>query len=136
LKKWQARIDGIYLGTFGTELEAAQAYNDGVDKYWGGNGWKNPISQIPVLVKCTMSNAKRHQSPKGRFKGIRSSGNKWRAMVACHDLGTFPTPEQAAIAYNDAVDKYWGGDGYKNRVQNVPVSVERRLTSVKSVVDL
>ena len=39
---------------------------------------------------------------------------------------TFKTPGAAAQAYNDAVDLYWGGDGWKNRVVNVPVAVERR----------
>lgn len=34
-----------YLGYFDTEVEAAQAYNDAVDKYLNGEGWKNEIYQ-------------------------------------------------------------------------------------------
>jgi len=94
------------------------------------------VAQNRPEVKQRNREASRHRPPKGRFKGVQPHRKKWRATIDGKHLGIFPTPEQAAIAYNDAVDKYWGGDGWKNRVQNVPVSVERRLTSVKSVVCL
>ena len=46
-KKWKAQIKARrkikHLGYFDTEIEAAQAYNEGVDKYWGGEGYKNPV---------------------------------------------------------------------------------------------
>lgn len=45
---WRSRIlvDGknICLGYFSSEDEAAKAYNDAVDLYWDGKGWKNPVN--------------------------------------------------------------------------------------------
>jgi hypothetical protein len=45
---WRSRIlvgeKNIGLGYFSSEIEAAKAYNDAVDLYWGGKGWKNPVS--------------------------------------------------------------------------------------------
>jgi hypothetical protein len=42
-KRYMARIGGKYLGTCDTAEEAAKLYNDAVDLYWGGDGWKNPV---------------------------------------------------------------------------------------------
>lgn len=46
-KKWKALIYNIdkqiHIGTFNTEIDAAQAYNNAVDKYWNGEGYKNSI---------------------------------------------------------------------------------------------
>lgn len=47
--KFQSTIyyngNSVVLGYFNTIEEAAQAYNDAVDKYWEGNGYKNIINE-------------------------------------------------------------------------------------------
>jgi hypothetical protein len=65
-----------------------------------------------------ITRGKRYQRPtKGhQFKGIYPQGKKWIAKIDKERLGTFLTPEEAAQAYNDGVDKYWGGEGYKNMI--------------------
>jgi hypothetical protein len=69
-------------------------------------------------TKQRQSKAERHKPPKGesQLKGVRPHRKKWQARIADYYLGTFETPEAAALAYNDGVDKYWDGDGYKNPV--------------------
>lgn len=57
-----------------------------------------------------------------KYKGVSwdKSRNKWIASISGKHLGRFNTEIEATIAYNEAVDKYWGGDGYKNII---PVAV-------------
>ena len=58
----------------------------------------------------------------GAFKGIYFDAhkNRWRASIKSDgkkiNLGSHLTDVEAARAYNDAVDKYWNGVGYKNPV--------------------
>ncbi|MDU0429171.1 AP2 domain-containing protein [Staphylococcus chromogenes] len=56
-KKWVVciRADGKtkYLGAFSNEDEAAKAYNKAVDKYWGGQGYKNFIGEDNRLALNT-----------------------------------------------------------------------------------
>jgi len=64
----------------------------------------------------------RHRPPqKGRrFKGVSRDRGKYKAVISTDrkrkHLGTCDTAEEAAKLYNDAVDLYWGGDGWKNPV--------------------
>lgn len=59
------------------------------------------------------------------YKGVIfmdvTSVNKWRAMIGVHGkrrihLGCFPSPVEAAIAYNEAAKKYFGKFAYQNEV--------------------
>lgn len=46
--KWIAQIafqgNSIYLGRYKSEIEAAEAYNEAVYKYWNGNGYLNELN--------------------------------------------------------------------------------------------
>lgn len=52
------------------------------------------------------------------FKGVKSDKGKWIARITANKqkihLGTFPTPKDAAIAYNEAAIKYHGEFAYLN----------------------
>lgn len=69
-------------------------------------------------VAKALQTVRRHQSSRreSQFKGVYPQGKKWVAKIDHKHLGTFETPEQAAQAYNAGVDKYWGGNGWKNVV--------------------
>lgn len=63
---------------------------------------------------------------KNKYKGTHflNKQQRWRSSIRIGDggkilknLGTFLTQEEAAQAYNDAVDKYWNGEGYKNVIE-------------------
>jgi hypothetical protein len=88
--------------------------------------WADSDTREKRIVKATK--AIRHLPPKpGKFKGVFSSSkNRYKVIIAKQYCGVFPTKLEAAQAYNDAVDLYWNGDGWKNRVENIPVEVERR----------
>jgi hypothetical protein len=73
-------------------------------------------------ARARKSASERNRPPrKGKkFKGISRKGDKYVSSI--HEngkekhLGTCDTAEEAAKLYNDAVDLYWGGDGWKNPV--------------------
>jgi hypothetical protein len=75
------------------------------------SAWSN------VAYRKYILDAQRHSAPRsGRFKGVSKNGTGWQARIADDHLGTFKTELEAAKAYNDAVDKYWNGVGWKNPV--------------------
>lgn len=89
------------------------------------------IRSDPELEHKRLRNS-RHSGPrKSRsYKGTqRTRLGKYVAKIGVDGsrirLGTFVTELEAARAYNDAVDKWWGGDGYKNRI------AERRATHLR-----
>lgn len=106
-----------HLGTFITEESAAQAYNNAVDEYRNGVGYKNDINII--LVK---EDGRKNIAPKNnkKFKGVyldKRRSTYWAKIKVKGKnkfLGTFITEIEAAQAYNDAVDLYRDGKGYKN----------------------
>lgn len=122
------------LGIFDSPEEAALAYNEGVDAYYDGNGYKNVLGDdaIAIVRQNDLNKPKkvkkeptkpveyRHKPPKGTYKGVYTYGPKWQAQIRLNNkqkfLGLFDTPELAAVAYNKALDEYYGGDGWKNPV--------------------
>lgn len=87
---------------------------------------KNKGKKRTLKQKQNYINAQRNKLPKNKlnFKGVREfikkDGNKsYNARISLFSgvicLGTFSSSEAAAIAYNEACDKYWGiGVGYRN----------------------
>lgn len=69
----------------------------------------------PDGTVASMRLAQRMKGPRGIYKGVSADGSKWRAMISIDGrskrLGTFDSPEQAAIAYDDAALAAWGVGG-------------------------
>lgn len=83
-----------------------------------GNGLNNQKSNLRL---CNQSQNEANSCISARnssgYKGVSFSGkeythNPWRSRIRVHriihELGFFPTPEIAAIAYNNAALKYFG----------------------------
>lgn len=57
-----------------------------------------------------------------KYKGVtwRKNRKKWVAFIKVDEkskyLGSYKSEDEAAIAYNNAVMEYWGGNGYLNKI--------------------
>jgi len=56
-----------------------------------------------------------------KYFGVTKNWNKWESGIRINGkniyLGLFETPEQAAMAYNDAATKYFGEFAHHNIIQ-------------------
>lgn len=92
----------IFFGDEKSKLLVDHANSSGLD------------CRLSNLRPCTHSeNAKNRRIGQGkRYKGIAQVGDKWRAQITSdgtiHRLGTFPTPEDAARAYDEAATRLHG----------------------------
>lgn len=102
------------VGTFNTEIEAAQAYNNRIIEIYGEFA-DAMLNDVPTGVPIP-----RKRPPRtANYKGVtsRPGGKKFRARIRYNgqiiSLGDFNTEEEAAIAYNQkAIELY--GEGYKH----------------------
>lgn len=57
-----------------------------------------------------------------KYKGVtwRKNQKRWLAFIKVDEkskyLGSYKSEDEAAIAYNNAVMEYWGGNGYLNKI--------------------
>ena len=79
------------------------------------------------LRSCTHSQNNHHRMRKKqthsdeKYFGVTKNWNKWESGIRINGkniyLGLFETPEQAAMAYNDAATKYFGEFAHHNIIQ-------------------
>ncbi|WP_419791233.1 AP2 domain-containing protein [Staphylococcus chromogenes] len=114
--KWRAgiRVQGKrkHLGFFSSEWEAAQAYNNAVDYYWDGQGFKNvedqPKRQAPKKHSKRKQRRIKIEKDETKFRGVYDNNQKAKPYTArvsfngkSPKAGTFKTKDQAALAYNN-----------------------------------
>ncbi len=129
--KWLAniRVNGksMYLGSFGNEIEAAKAYNIAAKKYFGELAYLNEINENNNATEIFIENKKQKRSRnrnKTGFRGvvIRENG-RFRAVIKKDKkliyIGTFPSPEQAAKAYDQKALELYGNKAILNFPENI-----------------
>ena len=106
--EWRAKISVANLGRQVSDEHRAKLSE-------AGRGRK-----LTTDERAKVSHASRGRPPTSGFKGVTASGNKkWRARIKVDGklryLGYFSAPEEAARAYDAAVDRFWGaGPWYRN----------------------
>jgi hypothetical protein len=134
----QATIDGEHFvfGTWATAKEAAIAFDRAVLHYRGPEAPRNfPERDLPpadakqLLVEAHRAAKKAQEIP---YDGVsKAFGNHWIAKLRVDGvqrlLGTWPTAEGAAIAYDRAVLKYYGKAARRNFPERrlVPADVQQ-----------
>ncbi|MEE3805425.1 AP2/ERF family transcription factor [Lysinibacillus fusiformis] len=127
--KWVSNIGfngkTIYLGSFGTEIEAAKAYNIAAIKYYGEIAFLNEINENNNAKGIFIEGKKQKRSRnKTGFRGvvIRENG-RFRAVIKKEKkriyVGTFPHPEQAAKAYDQKAYEFYGEKAILNFPENI-----------------
>lgn len=77
------------------------------------------------LRVCTIQdnsrNMRKHSDGSGIYKGVYKIGNKYISVICVGyksiHLGTFKTPHEAALKYNKAAIKYFGGYASLNKIK-------------------
>lgn len=112
----------VWCGLHSTQREAAIAYNEAAIKHFGEFAFLNEIPSEPDPDdKPVIRKTKQGQT--SGYKGVVCNGKTWGAHFgfkkATYHLGYFPTPEQAAKAYDAAVMKYIGPKGKFNFPESI-----------------
>jgi hypothetical protein len=112
----------VWCGLHSTQREAAIAYNEAAVKHFGEFAYLNEIPNEPDPDDQPVIR-KTKQGQVSGYKGVVCNGKTWGAHFAykkiTYHLGYFPTPEQAAKAYDAAVMKYIGPKGKFNFPESI-----------------
>lgn len=99
-------------------------WKDSIVDHINGNTLDNRRSNLRIVTTSQNNvNSKVFKNNKTGFKGVdfKKSENKFRARISVNctriELGLFNTPQQAAIAYNNAAIKYYGDHAKLNIIR-------------------
>ena len=136
-KRWISRIRvgdvRVCLGRFSTPEDAAKAYDEAAEKYFGEFARPNNqyVEATPLSDKCSPSTAryvlkhtnKKHKDARSVYRGVSPTRGRWRAEIYINGknvyCGSYRNQEDAAMAYNEAALKYFGKEAKLNKICGV-----------------
>lgn len=111
--KWSAMITHankrIYIGSFDTQDEAAEAYNLKAKELLGDKAVLNRISTqgSKDTDTSTGNHARKRAAGTSKFVGVSKASGRWAANVGANDklyrIGLYDTEAEAAYAYDEVV---------------------------------
>lgn len=123
---WKAQLvvrgDVLYLGAFGTDVEAAAAYNVAAQKHFGDFAHMNDLTLSPAGRTSSEPHDRKQvlrANPWG-FKGVSYDVDrgKWMAQLTykgvSHLKKRYPTAEAAAQAYDTVAREVFGPEAITN----------------------
>ena len=130
IRHWLAKVEfqkrQITIGSFRTEVAAAQAYNRKALELFGEFARLNDVPAEPV--PDTGPNKRHGQS--SVYRGVQPSAphgkknGRWTSMVAVagkkHYCGTYATEAEAALAYNAKARELLGDKAFQNVIEVEP----------------
>lgn len=114
-ERWQVFLK-VYgksknIGKFACEIQAAEAYNKAVTKYFGADNYRmNVVPEGHNSGTCSQCSTKRKIT--SLYRGVFKQNNRWRSRIMAngqdYNLGYFHTEHEAAYAYNEAALRLHG----------------------------
>lgn len=107
--QWLASFQGKHIGYFDNQSDAARAYNAKAKDQ--GEDWAllNEIPGLSLEEAVKMPSTYRPRRKKYQYRGVRPKGKQWEASIQYqnkrHVIGYYPTPLEAAQAYNNECDQ-------------------------------
>lgn len=102
-KKWSARCNNHYIGTFATAVEAAHQYDSYVVKTYGEHAKRNFPDQ-DVVPSAYQKRQKTEALPTG-VQRTRQTERFIANIRGMPSLGTYDTPEEASAAYQETLQE-------------------------------
>ncbi|WP_426443894.1 AP2 domain-containing protein [Staphylococcus xylosus] len=115
-------VDGkkINLGRFDNLDDAAKSYNNGIDEYWDGLGYKNIIGIDNRIKKSNYRTYKNQQNKRNKtsYKGLvyKKDGEGYAIQIKNTHVGYSKSKHIAALMYNKCSTYLYDNDAILNEV--------------------
>ena len=125
--KWRAAVIAGQKNGYVRDTERASKHAKCMEGLWQDQEFHDRMSAIQTsryenrtdrLMTGADCQASRILRGSSGFKGVSKHGSGWTVRIKydreTYRLGTYPTPELAALVYNDAAREFYGASAFQN----------------------